>query len=246
MCNRGAAGGSAGVAWSFQSSKSQGALLVLKYPAKKEIILPNRGFTRYMRQNYKSWHHFATEILGLECEAEDIVLVHGWTKAASWTVAAFQSEARAQAIRLNGNINLMAGVGLEVAVIDKSDVIYEQRSGPQPTSAARGPGSSTSSISPPRDQCIFLSTYRWKSRFLLPRHIVAHASPCALPDPDHDNPSEQSLYTDGQIEAQSGSLSVRSLLRTIQTKAIYLQQYNSHYEALFQYILEVCTLYLEH
>lgn len=222
-------GASAGLYWKFESTKSQGALLVLKKPAKKLIILPNRSFRRYMRQNYKSWYEFATTTLEVDCQPDDIILVHGCTKASSWTVAAFHGERHSSSFSLSGEIKPFAGVGAEISFIEQRAVHVEKRSGPSrdhntglfpepevhlfssiTTTGQSNPSGIQPSVPDDRDQCIFLNAYRWKYRFHVYRDLVAKAGPHTLPPPDgpEDADAAQSQELEEQIGTQSGALAV--------------------------------------
>ncbi|KAF7789119.1 hypothetical protein EIP86_000054 [Pleurotus ostreatoroseus] len=79
------------LSYSFDCSTTRGAILVLVAAAKKTYVPHSNSMTSYMGKNHASWYRFATNPnqLGLELSPEDIVMVRGTIKTASWGVGAY-------------------------------------------------------------------------------------------------------------------------------------------------------------
>ncbi|KAF7789117.1 hypothetical protein EIP86_000052 [Pleurotus ostreatoroseus] len=77
------------LSYRFECSTSQGAVLVLKDPAKKTYLLPSRTIQSYVVKNHLSWHRFATQRFDLLLDPEDIIMVRATVKTTGWALGVF-------------------------------------------------------------------------------------------------------------------------------------------------------------
>lgn len=155
----GLAGGE--LSYSFSWTSKAGAVLQMTDHADKEAIYTNRVCPAYMAAHYKSWCDYATEV-GFDLDAVGMVgpvLVRGWVKTSGWALTAWSSDTRAKRFEINGNAADVAGLGLAFKFEDSIECPPEHRAGPLSTEPHRVDGRS-----PARDQTVFMSYYKMKSR----------------------------------------------------------------------------------
>lgn len=154
----------------------------------------SRLFEEYMVRHHGSWYEYARNKRGLSIKYEDIILVRGFIKTSTWTIAAFLgSTSRSHEVTINGRLGPFASVDVGYSSCEESCSSISPRSGPPhrmkaeeiPVSWSSNPRSSAicepyHARSPDgsesiQDQCIFLNYYKMKRRRLLPDQLTASA-----------------------------------------------------------------------
>ena len=122
---------------------------------------------------------------------EDIILVRGWIKTSGWAVAAFIEKGQSHEITFNGQFGSLAQAGFSLAMTESTMMSVETRYGPcRRTELSKSLQSSSTAgmeLDTERDsrvQCVFLLFYKVKDRYILPKKIIASASPHDLPEDD--------------------------------------------------------------
>lgn len=129
----GAQAGPAGLklAYSYECTTSEGALLVLRDHADKTLVVPSTDIEQYISQFHDSWVVFAREVEKLSCDHEDIVMVRGTVKTSAWTVAAFKQPGTRIA---DFELGAQVGSVLDMGITGSSSVVevgtFEFRTGP--------------------------------------------------------------------------------------------------------------------
>lgn len=198
-------------------------MLILKDHATRYEVINNARLTAYMKSNIASWHSFAVNTVGIECEEQDLLLIRGWTKTKEWHLAAFWETSKARSGSVGGQTSFVVGAEMVISIINKEAMEVEERSGPTERSRRLmpPPAAHVDDDSPDDgDQCIFILAFKAKRRLgSWVRKISAAAGYDRLPDPNNDvhgpgtaiaaNP-EGALYL--ETESHSGSFTVSSLL----------------------------------
>lgn len=218
--------------YSFKCNTHRGAFLCLKDYATHEWIEDNKQFRDYMLSHHQNWRNFVKNLGIADCSADRIVLVRGTMKTSSWIVGAFTGQtnrvhdfsAGAQAVPFG-----KARVQLTTAQSDAQTL--EQRSGPRArlpstnlsaslhtSSSADADDTDDQSSSNPsqvgvKNQCIFLSYYKIRHRFLS-RKIEANADPPSLDKDtdDHESSAVPAGGVDSNIELETEHIPVRSCI----------------------------------
>jgi len=89
----------------FETSASEGALLIMPDGATTEDLLNHKLVKKYIAKNAESWYTYIKEERGREVENGDIRLVVGFDKVASWGIATFASTTVEQQVRLEFKTN---------------------------------------------------------------------------------------------------------------------------------------------
>lgn len=84
----------------------------------------------YMLKNLVRWHGMATQRLGLEIAAENMLFVRGYVKTTKWAMAAFWKDSRGVKASFNGGVDNYASVATGFGVTKKTTGIYGHRIGP--------------------------------------------------------------------------------------------------------------------
>lgn len=191
------------LSFQFKCHSEQGAFLMLWDDATKTVVQRQElRFIRYMRQHHSSWYLYAREVLGIACKPEDIILVRGFIKTSSWTVAAFLGGgSQSREITLHGQLGPTINVECGYASHENSTSSpMHQRSGPAYRMILRTEpkvplerlvlSSATETEPTPKDQCVFLNYFKvlYRAKFL--KSIVAAADP---PDLDRDGTEDENL-----------------------------------------------------
>ncbi|KAF8433498.1 hypothetical protein L210DRAFT_996824 [Boletus edulis BED1] len=88
----------AGFTMQFNSSKNEGAMLVLPHGTEKHDLLPIKKLERAVKENAQSWHdfihryQFVSADLGRHVDNNSLFVVTGYHKASSWCLASFSRE----------------------------------------------------------------------------------------------------------------------------------------------------------
>lgn len=149
-----------------------------------------------MRKNHDSWYAFARE-KELILRPEDIFMVRGWVKSSAWTVAAFMGDDHAQEIQFVAQAGSLTLPSISLAFSSATSVSCQHRFGPLKIDLA-----STSS-GQSHDQCLFLSRYKIRYRFVLPRKIEAAAGN----QDEHDGSFDDSIEVTSTLAISSSSRS---------------------------------------
>jgi hypothetical protein len=75
----------------FESSASEGAILIMPHGAHTETLTNTLRFQRYISANAESWYRYVNYIRGREARNGDVRLVVGCDKASSWGMATFSN-----------------------------------------------------------------------------------------------------------------------------------------------------------
>lgn len=191
---------------SYRCESDQGAMLCLKDYASKATLKDNQALIEYLVAHHSHWYAFATNVYGIHCRPEDIILVTGTTKTSVWTVVAFlPHQKRSLKGRIMAGIGQIAGVRGALTSERSTHLAPEMRSGPYHPSSQTQPSIGDAAISSrdrpmdtvsitqhfarsaakenaihSRTQCIFLSGYRLKPRKAyspIPSKIMGNADP---------------------------------------------------------------------
>ena len=80
----------------FESSASEGAILIMPRGARSEDLRNVAGFREYAAANAANWYRFVNGPCGREAKNGDIHLVVGCDKTTSWGIATFQAANQTQ------------------------------------------------------------------------------------------------------------------------------------------------------
>lgn len=138
---------SADLAYKFQCTQNQGAMLVLADPAKKTHARNTLDFKRYMMEHHDRWHEFATQTVRLDCKPEDIVLVRGTVKTGTWAVAAYlEGENSSREVSFHVSSNPVATIGFEWSSEIQERGNFEWRSSSAKIRQATEPTTNTAAL----------------------------------------------------------------------------------------------------
>ena len=115
----------------------------------------------YINDNFPSWHTFALR-QGYYVQPSEIVFVSGFVKASEWGIAAFASEGRSHDVSFTGSAGSFVNAHFGISVKGEVSPFIEQRCGPARTADTTPPDMPPTRM--PKDQCLFLSYYKQKSR----------------------------------------------------------------------------------
>lgn len=132
-----------------------------------------KSYETYMLSNIDSWHDFASA-QDYTLDESDIILVTGWTKTSSWHLASFYEESHTRAGAIQGQILSGIGIELVISASGSHSVILEQRVDPSAQDTVYTAPSSAEQERP-RNQCIFLASYKVKRRRWIGRKLKAAA-----------------------------------------------------------------------
>ncbi|KAI1785167.1 hypothetical protein LXA43DRAFT_1077142 [Ganoderma leucocontextum] len=165
----------------FKFSDEQGAVLVLKNDAHREVLHPCRDLTQYILLNHAGWHQFARNVCRLDLKSQEIIFVCGWVKTAEWALAAATHRARDGEIAFGGDFGPAGQATFSVSATQEVRMSWEHRRGPK---NARGEEGRRSKF----DQCVFLHYFKVKHRpFFVPKVLrgateESHSSRSSTPD----------------------------------------------------------------
>ncbi|KAI0372678.1 hypothetical protein BV20DRAFT_38503 [Pilatotrama ljubarskyi] len=154
----------------FKCSDEQGAVLVLKRPATREMLHPCRDLRQYIVCNHRAWCTFARDTCRLDIEDDNIIFVSGFVKTAEWALAAATHRAREGELFFGGEFGPTAKAIFSVSATREESMSVEHRSGPHRIMSAASAGDD-----PPFDQCVFLHYYKLKRRKLLSPKVIRAA-----------------------------------------------------------------------
>ena len=165
----------------FECVDEQGACLIVGSDARREELHQRRQIENYMKSNIDSWLHYATDVLGLPLQLEDLLFVKGWAKTTHWAIAAFTDQSRSTKLHVSGAFGPVAeaGLGFEVSSSNHSSTYHHVGPAGYQISGAevieQGDESHNTTTNERRvDQCIFLHYFKMKRRmFFFPSRIIA-------------------------------------------------------------------------
>lgn len=170
----------AGAAAEYTCRLSHGAVLVLRSPAYKQTIRDNYRIREYLCSHHSTWCNYVREHRDgprFVVAPERIVFVRGWVKTApTWEATAFCSSNTRVRASLDVDVGEFASAGADYAKSRTVSGLRVSRRGSSESSAA--------------DQCVFLSQYRLKSRFVFFQQLKAAAGYHDLPDDDGGRSSD--------------------------------------------------------
>lgn len=134
----------------FKTHGRKGAVAVPYDYATSCTVRRNSAFTDYIRRHHYSWYKYATSD-GRIIQPEDLVLVSGWVKTSSWSLATWVTERKAEAFSLSAD----HGSSVHAHVDVERTVEYEVP--PNPRYKLPQPGQ-------PHNQCLFVRYYKAKYR----------------------------------------------------------------------------------
>ncbi|KAH9837873.1 WD40-repeat-containing domain protein [Rhodofomes roseus] len=128
----GGGAGSHGVNFAFQCecADQNGALAILDTPGRRELVHQSRRMTKHMKENIETWHHWASEEVGLEVAIEDILFVRGWIKTSRWAVVAFFGNSRHARLSFTGDLGLPVSAAFHVDIQRETAATCLPRIGP--------------------------------------------------------------------------------------------------------------------
>jgi len=140
----------------FESSASEGAILIMPHGAHTESLNNTLRFQRYVSANAESWYKYVNDIRGREARNGDVRLVVGCDKASSWGMATF-SNSTAQ------NFHMTFKAADEIGSSHSSEWecsgVVEARSGPDPEETEELRLTDDSGYSGVyKNQCLFVRT----------------------------------------------------------------------------------------
>lgn len=196
----------AGTGWKFQTTSDNAAFVRLKPPGVQEAIRSKTHVVKYMRSHFDSWLEFAnsTNSWGIGLRPEDLIFVCGTLKTTEWAVAAFQGDTvRDQEGFVSGQLGSLGSAGFSLRLSDHVFPRAHYRFGPHPPTTTAGEedrlldsgDDSPTTISPNRNQCLFIHYYKMKRRLLCDLPVRAAAGPHQLPHGPH-NGGQDDLMTE--------------------------------------------------
>jgi hypothetical protein len=91
---------SSGTGSVFESSASEGAILIMPRGARHEYLGNQASFRKYAAANVAHWYKFVNGPRGREAKNGDVRLVYGFDKTTSWGIATFVNETQQNSCRL--------------------------------------------------------------------------------------------------------------------------------------------------
>lgn len=160
----------------------------------------------YILKHIPSWRTFARNDLGIDLEEKDFVFVSGLTMASEWGVIAFANATPECQLLITGGGFNPGEEQWHVTMSEAPNAMVFARIGPLDRVARQRENQTDAEI----DQCIFLQTYRVKTRRL---------GRSLLSNPDH---TIQPGYDGASASGANPSGSV------VRSSTIYLSFYASH------------------
>lgn len=119
-----------GVGCHFICTRNEGALLVLREPASREICLQLYKMKKHMALNIETWHGFARDVLNLDLKLEHIIFVTGVVKTTDCSVLAITraDEGSSAKVSFNGDF----GNPVQVSFMGTTTPIWNSRSSVPP------------------------------------------------------------------------------------------------------------------
>ena len=84
----------------FESSASEGAILIMPRGARSEDLRNLATFREYESTNVTNWYRYANGLRGLEAKNGELRLVVGFDKTTSWGIATFENQTQQNSCRL--------------------------------------------------------------------------------------------------------------------------------------------------
>ncbi len=155
----------------FRCKDDHGAFLLLDPAGISESMTERELVSRHMSKHFARWVQFANDRLGLGLREEQLVLVHGTTKARRWGMAAFSGD---QLVDKTGSVsavvNSRTSAGFSFSIEDADFESLYWQAGPRrrihDETAANSTTTHAASDSDDGsgDQCLFLHYYKMKRR----------------------------------------------------------------------------------
>ncbi|KAH9843617.1 WD40-repeat-containing domain protein [Rhodofomes roseus] len=189
-----ASGHGVGAGLEFQCMDDQGAVLVMKHSANREVILPSRRMVNYMSQSFTSWYEFIRDRLDVDIPRESLRFICGVWKTADWAVASYTQAGKMAQFQFNASLGA-ASAAFTISAAAKVTAAPEQNWGPRDD--ATDPSTSSESLSGlMANQSVFIHYYSLRRRFLFPKVMKAAAGYDELPPPGPDEAADRSHSID--------------------------------------------------
>lgn len=176
----------------FESSQSEGAILVTKHSTYRSDAQLDGRFKKYIIRNFRSWEAFAIAS-GHDVAVEDLILVTGVDMTADFSMLAFRECDDQLSVSFKGYAHGVASLGMSAWGSWVCEYPVFENWGPQKTQPETSSSSSSraqegSSESPEYKQCVFLRGYRvYRRARIFPSALKAGAGPHDLGSGDkHD------------------------------------------------------------
>ena len=133
----------AGLDYTFRCGRGQGAMLILRGAGSKTSTI-SKDFVPYVRRNHEQWYEFATEVLRLSLQPEDIIVVHGLVKTNAWALAAYSEDGNTtHEVSFSSQVSNGAALGFRYLSSQHSTMLFQHRIGPHVSSSQSGKQTST-------------------------------------------------------------------------------------------------------
>ncbi|KZT13292.1 WD40 repeat-like protein [Laetiporus sulphureus 93-53] len=120
----------AGASFEFECIDEQGALLVLKEGAHRNVMLPSRRLANYMSRNLAKWVLFAQDDNDVAVQKEAIMLVTGVIKTTEWAIAAFVHHGRSAKVAFDAQAASIGKAAFSLTSSMTVSTAPEQKVGP--------------------------------------------------------------------------------------------------------------------
>ncbi|KAH9919048.1 uncharacterized protein B0H18DRAFT_912562 [Fomitopsis serialis] len=91
------------IALGWECTDRQGALVILDIPGVRELSQQVAKMRTYMKVHIDAWCQWATGILGLDIDIEDIVFVRGYLKTSRWAVVSLHGDMKRATLTFKGH-----------------------------------------------------------------------------------------------------------------------------------------------
>ena len=189
---------SGGVEFEYKCQSKHGGLLALQDFGHAEYVQYDTDWINCIARHHKAWYEFTTETRRCCIQREDLIVVSGWIKADRWALRCFQSKGESSQFSIVGTVPYMglSGRAGHSAQYSNSGIpryspkfMHNQppsSSNSVETSASASRGSLQEQVLP--SDCVFLSAYIVKRRFIKPHKVKAAAE---VPKDDrYDDPED--------------------------------------------------------
>ena len=227
------------MAYNLVCESDEGAFLLLWDSATKTTLKLGRPqFEKYILEHHDSWCEYARSILGIS--AKDVIVVSGFIKSSTWTIATFFGDSRFEEGTVGGHLSSALDVDFSHPSGDTTACLpIGSRSGPahRMRSAQRlASREEPEDRAMPKDQCLFLNYYKVKHRSLAPEPTTGSGYDDDLGHSDEDEGEKYLVTVPPHIDVSVAPPLCRS---------VYSYQYDQHcnpLDIILDYILEVSLL----
>lgn len=200
--------------YSFESSVSEGAILVTKHETRCYDAQRVKRFKDYMMAHHRSWLRFALD-QGHDIESVDkILFVTGYDTTADFNMLAFTQNSQSRKLEFQVAVGQSASASGSWCHWRSQSPRVHEHSGPRRTQTGESPGVCSGDVA--YDQCIFLRALRIYKRVGLFPVIKAAAgphNPGSGREPDEHEPQLPVEFKRDQVN--DGRYGERALVPTL-------------------------------